>query len=201
MRRILLAATSLAIVATPASAHHPMGGAMPETMLQGVMSGVGHPIIGPDHLAFIIAAGILAGMIGRPILAPLALVAGALLGAVIHLGAVSIPGAEALVAVSVILAGTAVFLGRRLGAGAVVSAFAVAGIFHGYAYAEAVIGAEKGVIGAYLAAFSLTQWAITSGAGFAASLLLSTSAWHRTRRIAGSALTMVGVVFLAQAVI
>jgi len=199
MRRSLLAAASLTVAASPALAHHPMGGTLPETLTQGLLSGIGHPIIGPDHLAFIVAAGILAGIIGRPILAPLGLIAGALLGAVIHLGAINIPGAEALVALSVVIAGMAVFFGRRAGAGVIVSAFAVAGISHGYAYAEAIIGAEQGIVAAYLAAFSLTQWAIAAGVGFAASLMLSAPAWPRARKIVGSALTMVGVVFLAQA--
>lgn len=198
MRRLLLAA-GLGLVAAPALAHHPMGGAMPETLLHGLLSGVGHPIIGPDHLAFIVAAGVLAALAGRPLTAPLGLVAGALAGAAIHLGAVNLPGAEVLVALSALLAGVAVLLGARAGAGLLVGAFAIAGVFHGYAYAEAVIGAEQGVIAAYLFSFSLTQWGVAALAGLAARLLIGASAWTRTRQILGGALTAVGVVFLAQA--
>ena len=39
-------------LASPALAHQPMGGVVPETLLHGLMSGVGHPIIGLDHFAF-----------------------------------------------------------------------------------------------------------------------------------------------------
>ena len=38
--------------ASPAAAHHPMGGTPPSTFVEGLLSGFGHPVIGPDHLAF-----------------------------------------------------------------------------------------------------------------------------------------------------
>lgn len=200
MRRIALTAI-LGLIATPALAHHPLGGAMPETILHGLMSGVGHPIIGPDHLAFIIAAGVLAALAGRTFLAPLGLVAGALGGAAIHLAALDLPAAEALIALSVVIAGCAVAFGARAGGALLIGGFAVAGLFHGYAYAEAVIGAESGVITAYLASFSAVQWGIAVLAGLGARLLIGTSAWARSRTILGSALALVGVVFLAQATV
>ncbi len=35
---------------SPAFAHHPLGGEAPQTIANGLLSGVGHPIIGFDHL-------------------------------------------------------------------------------------------------------------------------------------------------------
>ncbi|PKO63289.1 MAG: urease accessory protein UreJ, partial [Betaproteobacteria bacterium HGW-Betaproteobacteria-17] len=47
------ATTGLLLVAsTSALAHHPMGGMTPQTLSQGLLSGLGHPVIGLDHLAF-----------------------------------------------------------------------------------------------------------------------------------------------------
>ena len=37
----------------PAFAHHVVGGKMPVTFMDGLLSGLGHPIIGLDHLAAI----------------------------------------------------------------------------------------------------------------------------------------------------
>lgn len=196
----LILALGLVVASAPALAHHPMDGAMPETLWHGLLSGVGHPIIGLDHLAFVVAAGVLAGLAGRPLLAPLGLVAGALAGAALHLGAISIPGAEILIAASVLVAGVAVALGARVRAAALIAAFAVAGVFHGYAYAEAVVGAEQGVIAAYLVSFSVTQWLIAALAAFGAVLLKDAPAWARMRRIVGGAFALAGAVFLAQAV-
>ena len=35
----------LALGATDASAHHVMGGRMPSTFVEGILSGIGHPIM------------------------------------------------------------------------------------------------------------------------------------------------------------
>ena len=56
MKRIL-ATAALALTATPALAHHPLAGAPMETFTHGMLSGIGHPILGFDHLFFIIAVG------------------------------------------------------------------------------------------------------------------------------------------------
>src|SRR4051794_14567406 len=50
---------ALLAAAVPAHAHHFMGGALPQTWLEGLLSGLGHPVIGLDHAAFIVAAGFL----------------------------------------------------------------------------------------------------------------------------------------------
>src|SRR5438552_688041 len=55
LRPIRAAAVSLLAVlaATPAFAHHVMGGRTPATFMEGLLSGLAHPLIGPDHLAFL----------------------------------------------------------------------------------------------------------------------------------------------------
>ena len=42
---------------SPAHAHHPfgMGDSTDLSALQGLMSGIGHPLLGPDHLLFLLA--------------------------------------------------------------------------------------------------------------------------------------------------
>ena len=51
---------------TPAAwAHHPFGGQTPETFIQAFLSGVGHPVIGLDHLTFVIASGLVALTVSR----------------------------------------------------------------------------------------------------------------------------------------
>ena len=41
----------------PAHAHHPfgMGDSTDLSALQGLLSGIGHPLLGPDHLLFLLA--------------------------------------------------------------------------------------------------------------------------------------------------
>ena len=104
-------------------------------------------------------------------------------------------------ALSVIIAGGSMAIGARARIGILLALFSISGVFHGYAYAEAVIGAENSIIAAYLAAFSATQWVIAVVAGFAARLIFDEFAWFRARKLAGSSIAMLGAVLLAQAVV
>ncbi len=54
-------------------AHHVMGGRMPATFAEGLLSGLGHPVIGIDHLAFIVAVGLAVGVAGLSLAMPAAL--------------------------------------------------------------------------------------------------------------------------------
>ncbi len=62
MNKVLsIALVALSVVAAgPALAHHPMGGVTPATFADGLLSGLGHPVIGLDHFAAVIAVGALA---------------------------------------------------------------------------------------------------------------------------------------------
>jgi urease accessory protein len=49
----------LSLVPASAKAHHVMEGELPNSIVTGFISGVAHPVIGLDHLAFVIAIGLL----------------------------------------------------------------------------------------------------------------------------------------------
>jgi len=54
--------TALVLSANKAFAHHIMGGRTPATFSEGMLSGLGHPIIGLDHFAAVVAVGCIAAM-------------------------------------------------------------------------------------------------------------------------------------------
>ncbi len=189
----------LALAPLPALAHHPMGGAVPSTAWEGFASGVGHPVIGLDHLAFLLAAGVLAATLDarRGAFAILAFVVGGFLGSLAHVAGVGFGPVEALVALSVVAAGGAL-LWRGVPVALVPAGFALAGLAHGHAFAEAVIGAEATPVIAYLAGLALTQAAIGLAVMVVARRVGVDTA--RLRLPAGAAATFAGVVFLALAV-
>src|SRR5918998_2047207 len=88
------------VAATPALAHHPMGGTTPATLSQGLLSGLGHPVIGLDHLAALVAVGLLASRFARGAWLPLAWLAAMALGVTVHLGRIDLPFGEVMVALS-----------------------------------------------------------------------------------------------------
>ena len=61
MNRIFATAAAITLTsAGTAFAHHPLGGMIPQNFMQGFLSGIGHPVIGFDHLAFVVAVGLIA---------------------------------------------------------------------------------------------------------------------------------------------
>src|SRR5262245_39738421 len=81
-------------LAPPALAHHLMGGVLPGTAWQGLLSGLGHPIIGIDHFAFVVGVGLMSQLAGRLALLPLLFIVGTVLGCFVHVAAVTVPLAE-----------------------------------------------------------------------------------------------------------
>src|SRR5262245_42249836 len=158
-------AAALTLAATlPAEAHHVMGGRMPATFAEGLLSGLGHPVIGIDHLAFIVAVGLAVGVAGLSLAMPVVFVVASALGVAIHVGGANLPGAELVVAASVILAGGLLAAGNAARGSLVMwgALFAVAGLFHGYAYGESIFGAERTPLGAYLIGLVIVQTAIAT---------------------------------------
>ena len=193
-------ATALCATSAPALAHHVMDGKMPSTFAEGLLSGFGHPIIGIDHLLFIIGVGLLAGVLGRPYMIPLTFIAGTLGGAAVHLSGLNIAFAELAILASVALMAVAVFTSVRMPALLTAGLVAAAGIFHGYAYAESIFGAEPTPLYAYLAGFAIIQFAIAVGAAYVFTFLQK----HRATlvpagmRVAGGVMALFVVVALGQ---
>lgn len=198
-RRSRDVAAALAIMmwtigASPAWAHHPMDGKTPATLMQGLLSGLGHPVIGPDHFAFILAIGIAAALLhsGRAIIG--AFIAASTAGVLIHLARGDVPMVEALVALSVVAGGAAIAIGRGLGQPGWLALATLAGLLHGYAFGEAVIGAEQSVVGTYLVGIAVVTAVVASGVMAASRRLFALAeTFDQRRRAAGAALGVVGV--------
>jgi urease accessory protein len=202
MKKISAATLSpLCLLALPglARAHHVMGGGLPETFTQGLLSGLGHPVIGADHAAFIVAAGFVLALVNRGAWGVLALIAGSLLGAALHLSGTGIPGLEIGIASSVIVAGGLLVARRLPNLSWLLGGLVLAGALHGYAYAETIFGAEPGALGAYLLGFSAIQLAVAFAAFFAHRQILARRAAFAPRLAGalGAVVGAVGIAFLA----
>ena len=118
------------VVCAPAYAHVEEGSA------SGLVSGLLHPIMGPDHLVAMVAVGLWGAQLGAPaiwvlpILFPVVMALGGLLG----LFGLPLPFIEVGIAVSALLLGLAVVASFR--AGLVITAVLVGvfAIFHGHAH-------------------------------------------------------------------
>jgi urease accessory protein len=170
-----------------------MDGKIPVTFVQGLLSGLGHPIIGIDHFAFIIAIGVAVGMAGLNLLFPVIFVAASVIGVALHVQGFSLPGVEVMVAMSVILIGGLIAARIRLPSAAWVILFALAGLFHGHAYGEGIYGAEPSPLGAYLAGLLAIQTVIA----VAIALLIRRRADVLVPRLAGAVVAGIGLAILS----
>ena len=148
------------VIAQPAWAHHPMGGKLPQTFLQGLLSGFGHPVIGVDHLAAIVGVGILAALAGRSAAVVLAFSVAVIAGVGLHLSGIDLPASELFVGLTTLLIGALVILRQSISAGRALLLFALAGLVHGYALGESIVGAEASPLVAYLLGLLIMQTAI-----------------------------------------
>ena len=198
-KTIILPLSFLFASAGSAFAHHPLGGAVPETILHGFLSGLGHPVIGFDHLAFVLAIGVLAACQPHRLVMPLGFVIGTVIGTFLTLAAVTLPYAELVITLSVLSAGIAVMRGKAVAALPVAVLVSLAGLFHGWAYGAAIVGAETTPLITYLFGFGSVQMAIMLGAG-----LLMRQFWKATStaelqpRLAGALLAGVGLTYLVE---
>jgi urease accessory protein len=181
-----------------AHAHHGMDRAIPASALEGLISGLAHPVIGVDHLLFVLAVGAACYHFGRKAGTLVAFTTAAIAGTLLHLQQATLEYPDAIVASTLVLLGVLFFLGRNfLTSAGALALFAAAGIAHGYAYGEAIVGAEPTPLYGYLLGFTLIQFLI-GVVGFAIAGYASRSRPQaRTEHAWGGALAVAGVAFLA----
>ena len=146
-----LGAVALVLLfAAPASAHHLMElFRLTPSPLSGLVSGLAHPLFGPDHLLFLLALGLVG--LQKRLSWVLGLLATGLAGSCLGLALPGIPMAEPLVALSLVVVGLVLL--DRLPALLLVPAFAL----HGYVLSAAVIGWEQSPIAFYLVGLLVSQ--------------------------------------------
>lgn len=200
-KTIFISLSFLFAFAGSAFAHHPLGGAVPETMLHGFLSGLGHPVIGFDHLAFVVAVGVLAAFQTHRLVMPLGFITGTVVGTFLTLASVTLPYAELVITLSVFSAGIVVMRGKPMTTLPLAVLVSLAGLFHGWAYGAAIIGAETTPLIAYLFGFSSIQLVLMLGVGLLIRQLWKTASMAELQpRLAGALLAGVGLTYFVEQV-
>ncbi len=203
-RRLLISLIlgTIILFEMPVLAHHPMGGTTPQNFIQGFLSGIGHPIIGPDHFVFVIAAGLMAAMVTRGIIIPLAFVLTGLIGTGLHLLSLDLPAPETFISGSVLIFGILLALKNSPKFEIIIALAAIAGLFHGYAYGESIVGAEMTPLFAYLLGFTTIQMMVSLVAyGIGKRVLKNSPTPAISFRFAGFAICGAGAAFLSSVIL
>ena len=139
----------------PALAHHPfaMGDSSELNTIQGFVSGVGHPLLGPDHLLFLIAIGFVG--LTKPLRWVMPLLTVGLVGSMAS-QFISLPSslevwAEALVSLSLVVEGCVIL--NILPSWLLLPSVGL----HGYLLGAAIVGAEPTPLFAYFLGLVIAQ--------------------------------------------
>jgi urease accessory protein len=194
MLRIIVLSVFTIVISNISAFAHVEGG-----LDGGFASGFAHPLLGPDHIAAMVAVGLWGAFLGAPAiwLLPIVFPLVMALGGVLGILGVPLPGVEAGIAISAVVLGLMVALAVRphlAVAAVIVGAFA---IFHGYAHGAEL--PEGGDAVAYSAGFVIATGFLHL-CGIAIGLLTRWPAGRIAVRFAGSAIAVAGLVFLIKLV-
>jgi len=166
-------------------------------LAEGFAGGFLHPLLGPDHIAAMLAVGLWGAFLGAPaifllpVLFPLVMAAGGVLGIL----GVPLPGIEIGIAVSAIVLGLMVALAAKphiAVAAIIVGAFAM---FHGHAHGTELPDGANAL--AYALGFVIATGLLhLAGIGF--GLLAQYPPGRIAVRAAGGAIAVAGLVFLGR---
>jgi len=191
MRRadlILVAGAFGAILSGPALAHTGESGG-------GFISGLAHPVFGPDHVVAMVAVGLWGAFLGQPaiwllpIVFPLVMALGGVLGI---LGAPMV-AVETAIATSAIVLGLMVALAARPPLWTAVTLVGAFAIFHGYAHGKELPDGANAV--AFSAGFVIAT-GLLHLCGIAFGGLSRWPAGRTAVRAAGGVIALVGVAYL-----
>ena len=203
-RQMVRLASSLILLvlgSAPALAHHVMGGRTPATFTEGLLSGLGHPVIGLDHFAAVVAVGCLAAAHRVASALAIGFVLAMMAGVALHLHGTTVPGAEILVALSVIFLGAFMLRGRDVATATAFGLFAVVGLIHGYAFGESIYGAEPTPLYAYLLGLAVIQGAIALTAMQVTRSLSRGDFGTSPQRLVGAGIAGIGLAVLMQQIV
>lgn len=203
-RNVSLLIASLAVAALaadPVFAHHVMDGRMPATFADGLLSGLGHPIIGIDHFTAVVAVGCIAAAHRAGWALALGYVAAMMAGVAAHLQGISVPAAEVLVALTVIGLGLLMLRKQAMSATVALASFVLVGLLHGYALGESIFGAERTPLYAYLVGLAVIQSVIALAAMTVTWTLTRKSAEPVSLRLLGAGVVGIGLAIFVQQVV
>lgn len=157
-----LMATLVGLAGTAAQAHHLMDGQPPSTSMQGLLSGMAHPLLEWDHLLFLLGAAALVAAarvpVGRGVQLLGAFAVAASIGTAAHASGLNLPWADGGVAISLLALAVALLWltpGTLPMPMLVLALFG--GLLHGYAYGESIVGAASSPTLAYATGLLLAQ--------------------------------------------
>lgn len=158
---------------------------------EGFLWGIAQPVINLDHLASLVAIGLISSLIPHGTLIAASFVIATVFGTIIHLFPLNFTSAEIAIALTTITFGAMLVISPQRNWVALALVAAIAGLFHGYADSESIIGTGIIPLVAYVLGVTLTQYVVAMSAREIKPLLPSKI------RFTGLAFCALGMMFLS----
>ena len=117
--------------------HHPLNGENMQNFSDGFFSGIGHPILGLDHLVFILGVGLISYISNKFYNFTFAFISGTILGLTSIIFGFYLPFYEILISLTLMLLSFVLLSKRKIVFKGVL--FSTFGIFHGWAYGSILL--------------------------------------------------------------
>ena len=147
---------------------------MPETFGSAFLGGLGHPVIGMDHLVAVLLVGFLSFVVTRRLMEPALFVLASLAGCLARVWFGGLPGIECAIALTLPVMLFMMWFHRGLAARSGL-VMLIGGSLHGYAYGDAIVGVGSSQLFAYLLGLTLVQAFLAYGFGALSGLLAEKS--------------------------
>ncbi len=129
---LLISLITILIIPQIASSHHPLTGGIMQGFNDGFLSGIGHPILGLDHLIFIIGVGLISFISRRFLNYSFSFITGTLLGLTSVIFGLYLPFYEIIVSFTLLSLGYLILVNKQTRYKELI--ILLFGIFHGWAY-------------------------------------------------------------------
>jgi hydrogenase/urease accessory protein HupE len=157
----MLAALAVALtVADPALAELAGRVATPATLRDGLLAGLGQPVVVLNHLATVIAVGCLAATQRKGVLPAVIYAVATAIGAGAHIGEKTVADAGVFAALTTVALGLLIFRKKPLRRDIVFALFAGTGLINGYVMGAPIAAAAREPILAYLTGLAAIHTAI-----------------------------------------
>jgi len=154
----LIFCSLILIVPGLALSHHPLNGGIMENFNDGFLSGIGHPILGLDHLMFILGVGFISYFSKRFFNYSFTFVLGTFLGMLSLIFGLYLPFYDVIISVALICLGYILVSKKEYNYKGLI--FSFFGIFHGWAYGAILLDSPSmnlQVLSGYSIGLFLTQ--------------------------------------------